>query len=152
VARPGALLDLWVEEMRDRDVRQVRAYRLARDPGAQVSAISRALHDAGIEHAVTGAAAASRLAPFVTAVPTTDVWVTELSDLAHVAQIAKANTVDEGHNVTFRSAKDDSPLTFRDRDEGAWLADVFRIYLDLRGDPRRGREQADRLRREVIRF
>jgi hypothetical protein len=41
---------------------------------------------------------------------------------------------------------------FRERHDGSWLADIFRIYIDLRADPRRGREQADRLREEVIRF
>jgi hypothetical protein len=152
VAHPAGLLDLWAEEMRDCSVRQLRAYRLARDPGAQATTLSRALHDAGIDHAVTGAAAAARLAPFVTAVPVTDVWVSELTDLADAAQAANADPVTEGHNVIFRSAKDDAPLMFRERHDGAWLADTFRIHIDLHGDPRGGRERADRLREEVIRF
>ena len=152
VARPAELLDLWAEEMSDRGVRQLRAYRLARDPRAQVTALSRALDDAGIDHAVTGAAAAARLAPFVTAVPVTEVWVSELIDLADAAQAANADPVTDGHNVNFRCAKDDAPLIFRERHDDAWLADTFRIYIDLRADPRRGREQADRLREEVIGF
>lgn len=152
VAHPAGLLDLWAEEMRDRGVRQLRAYRLARDPGAQATTLSRILQEAGIDHAVTGASAAAHLAPFVTAVPVTDVWVSELTDLADAAQAANAEPVTEGHNVIFRSAKDDAPLMFRERHDGTWLADNFRIYLDLRADPRRGREQANRLREEVIRF
>lgn len=152
VARPAGLLDMWAEEMSDRGVRQLRAYRLSRDPRAQVTALSRALDEADIEHAVTGAAAAARLAPFVTAVPVTEVWVSELIDLADAAQAAGADPVTEGHNVSFRSAKNDAPLMFRERHDDAWLADTFRIYIDLRADPRRGREQADRLREEVIGF
>jgi hypothetical protein len=152
VTQPGPLLDLWAEEMRDRGVRQLRAFRLARDPRAQAAALSRALHDAGIDHAVTGAAAAARLAPFVTAVPVTDVWVSELVDLEQAARVTKADTVSDGNNVVFRSAKDDGPLVLRERHDGTWLADTFRIYLDLRNDPRRGREQADRLREEVVGF
>jgi hypothetical protein len=152
VAQPGPLLDLWAEEMRDRGVRELRAYRLARDPRAQTSALSRALHDASIHHAVTGAAAAARLAPFVTAIPVTEVWISELTDLHQAAEAAKANPVMEGHNMIFRSARDDAPLIFRQAHHGAWLADTFRVYLDLRRDPRRGREQADRLRKEAIGF
>ena len=117
-----------------------------------MTALSRAIGDAGIEHAVTGAAAAARLAPFVTAVPVTEVWVSELIDLADAARAANADRVTDGHNVIFRSAKNDAPLMFRERHDDAWLADTFRIYIDLRADPRRGREQADRLREEVIRF
>lgn len=149
-ANPSALLDLWAEEMRDRDVRQLRAYRLARDARALAAMVSKALTDASIEHAVTGAAAAARLAPFVTAVPITEVWVPELSDLQRVATAARAPEVAEGHNLIFRSARDDIPLTFRKRDKNVWIADALRVYLDLRADPRRGREQAARLREEVI--
>ena len=35
LSNPGALLDLWVEEMRDHSVMQFRAFRLSRDPRAQ---------------------------------------------------------------------------------------------------------------------
>jgi hypothetical protein len=80
--------------------------------------LSWALQDAGIDHAVTGAAAAARLAPFVTAVPVTEVWLSELTDLADAARAANADPVTEGHNVIFRSAKDDAPLMFRERHDG----------------------------------
>jgi hypothetical protein len=33
-----------------------------------------------------------------------------------------------------------------------WLANRFRVYVDLRSDPQRGAEQADHLRREAIGF
>jgi hypothetical protein len=150
VTNPAALLDLWAEEMRDRDVRQLRAYRLVRDARALAGTVSKALTEAGIDHAVTGAAAAARLAPFVTAIPVTEVWVPELTELQLVSAAARAPEVTEGHNLVFRSARDDLPLAFRARDKNVWIADVFRVYLDLRADPRRGREQADRLREEVI--
>ena len=63
-----------------------------------------------------------------------------------------AEHVDEGQNVVFLQARDDAPLAFRDRVNDLWLANRFRLYADLRRDPRRGREQADNLRREVIGF
>lgn len=92
--------------------------------------LSWALQDAGIDHAVTGAAAAARLAPFVTAVPVTEVWLSELTDLADAARAANADPVTEGHNVIFRSAKDDAPLMFRERHDGGLasrhLPDLYR--------------------------
>jgi len=36
--------------------------------------------------------------------------------------------------------------------EDMWTANPFRLFLDLRKAARRGREQADRLRQEVIGF
>ena len=149
---PAALLDLWAEEMRDRDVRQLRAYRLARDARTLATTIGKALDAANIVHAVTGAAAAARLAPFVTAIPVTEIWVAELDDLHQVSTAARAPEVSEGHNVVFRAARDDLPLAFRTRDKNVWLADTFRVYLDLRADPRRGKEQAARLRQEVLKL
>jgi hypothetical protein len=152
VTNPAALLDLWAEEMHDRGVQELRAFRLARDPTAQTSTLSRLLTEAKIDHAVTGAAAAAQVSPFITSVPVTDIWVTEFSALEDVAAATRAEEVREGHNVVFRHAKDDTPLAFRTRRDRTWLADNFRVFLDLRADPRRGREQADRLREDVIGF
>jgi hypothetical protein len=58
----------------------------------------------------------------------------------------------DGQNVVFLQGKDDTPLVFREQIDDLWVANRFRLYADLRRDPRRGREQADHLRREVIGF
>ena len=152
IENPTALLDLWAEEMRDRGVKQLRAFRLARDPRAQAKTLSRALEVAKIEHAVTGSAGAARLAPFITAIPVTDIWVTDTVALNDAAAAAHADVVREGHNIVLRQATGDAPLAFRTKVDDVWTANPFRLFLDLRQDPRRGREQADRLREEVIGF
>jgi hypothetical protein len=152
LANPTALLDLWAEEMRDRGVKQLRAFRLARDPRAQAHTLSRALTEAKIEHAVTGPAGAARLAPFITTIPVTDIWVTDAALLDDVATVAHARVVQEGHNIVLRQAPGDAPLAFRTKVDDVWSADPFRLFHDLRQAPRRGREQADQLRKEVIGF
>jgi len=152
VENPSALLDLWAEEMRDRGVRQLRAFRLARDPRAQAKTLSRSLTEAKIEHAVTGPAGAARLAPFITAIPVTDIWVTDTVPLNDVVVAAHAEVVQDGHNIVLRQVAGDAPLEFRTKVDDVWTADPLRLFLDLRQDPRRGREQADRLRHEVIGF
>jgi hypothetical protein len=152
VKSPTALLDLWAEEMRDRGVKQLRAFRLARDPRTQAQTLSRALTEAKIEHAVTGAAGAARLAPFITAIPVTDIWVMDTVSLKDVAAATHADVVQEGQNIMLRQAPGDAPLAFRTKVDDIWTADPFRLFHDLRQDPQRGREQADRLRKEVIGF
>ncbi len=152
LTNPTALLDLWAEEMRDRGVNQVRAFRLARDPRTQAQTLSELLTKARIEHAVTGAAGAARLAPFITAIPITEVWVTETVALDYVVDTARADQVADGHNIVLRQAMGDTPLVLRQKVGDVWTANPFRLFLDLRQDPRRGREQADRLREEVIGF
>lgn len=152
LTNPAALLDLWAEEMKDRGTTQLHAYRLARDPRAQARTLSRLLAKARIDHAVTGAAGAAGLAPFITAIPVTDVWVTETVALDDVAAATGVEPVSEGHNIVLRQAADDTALAFRRQIDDVWVANALRVYRDLRQDPRRGREQAERLREKVIGF
>jgi hypothetical protein len=118
----------------------------------QAHTLSRALAAAKVDHAITGPAGAARLAPFITAIPVTDVWVAEAALLDDVARVAQARVVQEGHNIVLRQAPGDAPLAFRTKVDDVWSADPFRLFHDLRQDPRRGREQADQLRKEVIGF
>ena len=149
---PSALLDLWAEENIDRGVRRARAFRLARDPRRLAGAVSAALDAAGIGHAVTGAGAAALVAPFVTAVPVTEVWIESLVSLDSAVAAAGAEVVDAGANLVLVQGSGDEPLAFRRQAEDTWIVNPVRLFSDLRRDPRRGREQADSLRQEVIGF
>ncbi|MEX2586449.1 MAG: hypothetical protein WD602_00440 [Actinomycetota bacterium] len=148
---PGALLDLWTEENTEQPTRTT-AYVLAQTPRLLAEKVANNLGRAGINYAVTGAAAATLVAPFVTAVPVVEVWVTARVGVHELAQATRADLVTDGHNVVFLQVRDDGPLAFREKRGGLSLANLFRTYVDLRRDPRRGREQADNLRREVIGF
>jgi len=99
-----------------------------------------------------GAAAGSLIAPSITAVPIVEVWATATAAPEDLYDAAEADRVTEGQNVVFLQGRDDTPLAFHEKAEGLWVANRFRLYADLRRDPRRGREQADHLRREVIGF
>jgi hypothetical protein len=149
LADPPALLDLWIEENDDRITRTL-GYRLAQTPRQLVGKLAQALGDRAVTYAITGAAGASLVAPFVTAVPVVDVWVPERAGDNELYEAAGAEPVTEGHNVVFLQAKGDTGLAFREKKKDVWLANIFRLYADLRRDPRRGREQAEHLRREVI--
>lgn len=148
---PRALLDLWAEENLDRTVR-TPAYALASSPRQLIAQLGEGLEAAGIDHAITGAAAGSILAPFVTAVPVAQVWVSERVSGGDLAAAVSAKPVDDGENIVFLQARDNTPLAFRAKAGGVWTVNRFRLYVDLRGDPRRGREQAEHLREELIGF
>lgn len=151
LSNPGALLDLWGEENTERPTRTL-GYVLAQTPQRLITKLEKNLEGGGIEHAVTGAAAASLVAPFVTAVPIVDVWVSAKTAPDALLRAAGAEAVSDGENVVFLQAKDDTPLRFREKRDRVWLANPFRLYVDLLRNPRRGREQAEHLRREVIGF
>ena len=151
VTDPAALLDLWAEENVDKPVR-TRGYLLAQTPRQVINQLGEALNDARIDYALTGAAAASIIAPFVTTITVTEVWVAAATDPQEFFDHTPTTQVTEGHNVTFLQAGTDAPLAFRQQSGGLWIVNRFRLYADLRRDKRRGVEQADHLRREVIGF
>lgn len=151
LANPAALLDLWAEESTDRSTRTL-GYLLAQSPRQLISELGRNLGRNGIDYALTGAAAGSLVAPFITAVSVAEVWVTATAAPDHLHGAVGAEPVADGQNIVFLQAKDDTPLAFREQADGLWVANRFRLYADLRMAPRRGREQADHLRQEVIGF
>lgn len=148
---PTALLDLWAEEHTDRPERTL-AYLLAQSPRQMMEELSHRLEKNGVAHALTGAAAGSLVAPFVTAVPIVEVWVQATASPEELYEATGATPVDRGHNVVFLQDKNDAPLAFREQEQGLRVVNRFRLYVDLLRDPRRGREQAQHLRKEVIRF
>jgi hypothetical protein len=149
VENPAALLDLWTEEQDERPVR-TPGYLLARTPGELIRRLGGNLDHAEIDYALTGAAGGSLVAPFITAIPVVELWVapTAAPDELHLG--AGTQAVGDGHNVVFLQAWNDDTLAYRERADDAWVANRFRLYADLRRDPRRGREQAEHLRSEVI--
>ena len=90
------------------------------------------------------------LAPFVTAVPIIELWVSAAMPAQEIAADGGGEIVEGGSNVLLLQAGDDTPLAFAREVEGLRLANDFRIYRDLLPDPRRGRERAERFREEVI--
>ena len=151
VTNPAALLDLWTEENDERPTR-LMAHLLAQTPQQLMGALGASLQAGGVEYALTGAAAASMVAPFITALPVVDVWIAATTAPEDLLDAAGARPVTEGPNVVFLQAKNDAPLAFRERLKDLWVVNRFRLYADLRRDPRRGREQAEHLRQEVIGF
>ena len=151
VTDPAALLDLWAEENVDKPVR-TRGYLLAQTSQQIMDQLGEGLDGARIDYALTGAAAASVIAPFLTTVTVTEVWAAAATDTQELFDHTSATPVIEGHNVEFLQAGTDAPLAFRQQSGHLWIANPFRLYADLRRDKRRGVEQAGHLRREVIGF
>lgn len=151
LSNPAALLDLWAEEHHDRPTRRP-VFLLAQTTDQRIDILCEGLETAVVDYALTGAAAAARIAPFVTSVPVAEVWLSSRTATSELCEQLGATPVESGPNVVLLQERDDAPLAFRTRESGVWTANVFRIYVDARRDPQRGREQSDHLRREVIGF
>ena len=146
---PGALLDLWAEEEVSNPIRSP-GYLLAQTPQQLIEKLASGLEQARVDYALTGAAAANLIAPFVTAVPVVELWVSALAAPSDVHTLIGSKPVTEGANFFLLQLKNDAQLAFREELNGISISNRFRIYVDLLRNPRRGREQAQHLRREVI--
>lgn len=151
VTNPSALLDLWDEEQVDRRMRTL-AYHLSQTQRQLTEALEERLETAGIAHAFTGAVGATIVAPFVTSVFAAEVWVDAATPESALIDPPATTLVAEGHNIVFLQERDNAPLAFRTKVDGIWVTNLFRLYHDLRQDPRRGPGQADHLREQVIGF
>lgn len=151
IVNKTALLDLWAEEESEEPLRTF-AYRFAQTPQQLIRELGTSLDHGYNQYAFTGAAAASLLSPFATSIAVVELWIDAVADVGVTCRTISAEQVADGHNVVLLQGRDDGPLRFRRRISDLWLADPFRIYADLRRDPRRGLEQAEHLRREVIGF
>lgn len=152
VLDPGALLDFFAEELRDRGVEQLHAYRFEQVAERLPRATSRVLQRREIAHAVSGAAAANILAPFLTVVPITAIWIAADIPLDQAAEAIGAEPGSRGANLMLMQAGDGAPLAFAEKRDDVLVANVFRVYVDAGRDPQRGAEQAEHFRREVIGF
>lgn len=153
IASPAALLDLWAEEERDAtSAERLSFFLLGQSERMRIATLAREFAQTGFRYAFTGAAGASMIAPFVTAVPVIEAWIPASVTVAQLAEVTHATPVPEGPNVVLLQGRDDSPLLFNEEIDDVWVANRFRVYLDLLRDPRRGAEQARHLREEAIGF
>jgi IclR-like helix-turn-helix domain-containing protein len=149
---PSALLDLWAEEENTKIAERIPLFILGQTERLRMSKVADALEAAKLNYAVTGAAAAAMTAPLVTAVPVVETWVSASATVKQILAATQSMTVLEGPNVVLLQSKDDTPLAFSQKRGTVRITNPFRTYVDLRRDPRRGIEQAEHLRGEVIGF
>jgi hypothetical protein len=112
--------------------------------------VAEGLTAAGIDYAITGAAAVDIVAPFATAVPVTELWLRDTTSANTIVAATGAREVAEGANLVVQQAPGDTALAWAQRHDGLLVANAPQVLWDLRRDPRRGAELAAHYRREVL--
>ncbi len=121
------------------------------DPVAELIAIGERWRAAGIDWVVTGGAAASMMAPFLSGVSSADVYVdaTSIVRLEAIAQAADFQPI-EGGRLTLRPFPTVAVRRLGEEIDGLRVAPWPRVYVDLQRAGVRGEEAAEHLL-EVIR-
>ncbi len=149
---PGMLLDAWAKTHSLDRYGFHRFHRWTQSPDLQRERVAGTLEKLGIEYALTLTSGAELVAPYATGIERLTLLVPESADLGRVAQKAGLKAVEEGENVLFLTTREHWPLMFRQRVDGVWMASPVQLYLDLWAWPMRGKEQAQHLRSELLRF
>lgn len=153
LAAPAALLDSWAEHVGRAPRERLLAHRVLRDPMAFLySELAPALTTSTV-WAATGWAGLEVSAPFLTAVPTLQVYVTaeafkdgRLRQAMHASDL---HEVDRGARVEFWAA---SSITLSLSQTTSTIPTVSppRLYADLRALGGRGEDAAQHVREELL--
>ncbi len=146
LSKPKELLDAWAKVYNFENQSTIGYYCPLKDQ----QSIFNALRKISLkQYALTLGAAASLVAPFVRS---TDVYMYIVGKADRIVKALRLKPVEFGGNVHLVTPADDGVLFAIQQVEGVTLVSNLQLYLDLYNYPMRGREQAEHLRNEVMRF
>jgi hypothetical protein len=149
---PGALLDAWAEAHTLKHYQRRSYFGWAQSNAALLAKLADLLAQQRFAYALTLESGASLLAPFSTSVERISILVPGHADLERFAACAGLDPAEEGANVAFLLTNEEGPFLYRRQIEQCRVASPVQLYLDLWHWPRRGREQAAHLRRELLAY
>lgn len=150
---PGRMLSDWAGQYALRAATPVAEFHVPwRDHEESLSMLTSSLE--GTNWAVTGTVAAERIAPFLTSIPTVDVYVSfdDLQDLRRrVSSQDDVREVAHGGRVRVFTEKD-YVFGLTDNRDGLSLCSPVRVYADLLRSRGRAAEAAEHLRESAVGF
>ena len=152
LAQPGQLLDAWTADTPLPHNATHAYYSFERDPQRLMRRIAAAARSHAWEYAVTSFAAASLVAPFVHGIAGVAMYVSEPTRIDEWVAALDLRPVEAGANCTLLSPYDAGVLYRAHAIDGIRVVGNVQLYLDLIKDPARGREQAEFLRSERLRY
>jgi hypothetical protein len=150
--QPGKLLDDWRDGyVPTRNVR-LAYYSLEREPEQIMARVAATASPRRWNYAVTSFSGASLIAPFVRGVGTVAWYVRDASMVDSWVRALDLRPVESGPNVLLLVPYDEGVFYKTQSVNGISVAGNIQLYLDLYNNPARGREQAEFLRQEKIKF
>ncbi len=152
VSQPAKLLDAWQEQYAPENNRRMAYYSFNRNSEELLTRVAEISQDQGWKYAVTSFAAASLAAPFVRGVGLIEWYVEDLTKVDPWVKALDLRPVEEGPNVALVIPYDPGVFYRSQKIDGTTLVGNIQLYLDLYSNPGRGREQAEFLRKERLKF
>ena len=150
LTQPGALLDAWQAAYAITQNGAAAYYSFEAADGGLLARLAAVARERKLHYAVTSFAAASLVAPFVHGIGTVQ-WYSD-EEPERWVEALDLRPAEAGPNAILLQPHDDG-VFYRSRpvQEVTVVGDI-QLYLDLAGDPARGKEQAAFLRKEKLGF
>lgn len=152
LAQPAKLLDAWQDQYKQENNQRMAHYIFNRNPEGIMPLVSETAQTRGWKYAVTSFAAASLVAPFVRGVGAIEWYVEDATAIDLWVKALDLRPVEEGPNVALVIPYDPGVFYKNQKVDGIALVGNVQLYLDLYSNPARGREQAEFLRKERLKF
>jgi len=150
VPKAAILLDAWHEAYQFDKHEIVRGHIASRTGDDLLGQIAAVLGKAGVEYAATGLAGAWLLTHFAAFRLATIFLPAGLT--ADLRERLSFREDERGANTWFVIPNDAGVFAGKKKIDGVWCADPVQVYLDLKAQPERATEAADRLRKDLLQF
>lgn len=149
---PGKLLEEWRENYSFRENEGITYYSFEKTLSALMNRIAKLGEDERLSYAFTLHSGASLIAPFVRGISTAQFYISTKTDLPKWRKALDLRPVESGGNVYIMIPYDIGVFYKTQIAQGIKIVGDIQLYLDLYKSPARGREQAEFLRRQKIKF
>lgn len=150
LAQPGPLLDAWQAAYAMSQNGMTAYYSFEQTPERLAARVAAAARERRWRYALTSFAAAALVAPFVHGIGTVQWYSDEAPE--RWADALDLRPAASGPNAILLRPYDEGVFYRARTAQGSTVVGNIQLYLDLAGDPARGREQAAFLRTQHIRF
>lgn len=152
LTHPGKLLDAWRDGYLPAKNARLAYYSFDRNPQQIMAKAAATASSRRWNYAVTSFAGASLIAPFVRGISTVAWYVRDAAMVDFWVKAMDLRPVEAGPNALLLIPYDEGVFYKTQVVDGISVAGNIQLYLDLYNNPTRGREQAEFLRQEKIKF
>lgn len=149
---PGKLLDEWSQNYLYTQNKMYAYYSFEQDLEKLLKNISQVNKDKNLKYALTLLSGASLVAPFVRGVSGLQMYIGDTVDISKWVRLLNLRPVESGSNISLYIPYDEGVFYKTQKIDDIEVVGNIQLYLDLYNYPTRGKEQAEFLRREKIKF
>lgn len=152
LTEPGKLLDEWCRNYTYIQNKSFTYYSFEQNLAKLIKKVVRISEGKDLKYTLTLLSGASLIAPFIRGISTLQMYVTDSENLSKWVSLLDLRPAESGSNISMYIPYDEGVFDKTQKIDDIEIVGNIQLYLDLYNYPTRGREQAQFLRREKIKF